>query len=222
MVLPTIRSTTTSSTQSSNISQGVKDNSNLSYSTSEDGTSHMTQDPSMTPVMCNALFNLHDDESTPKAIHNIAKKWALICSSADYPSLSDEDRNKRFLDIIENEVTFSRHAKPSGKCIKWEDIGGLPLVKSELIKILQWPIKVNSGSIIMSEKCVMVSKPLTFHYQYAKLFDESPIKMPSGILLYGYPGTGKTLLGLSMPSLVANAKFIHIKVRITSHIPSNF
>jgi len=45
--------------------------------------------------------------------------------------------------------------------------------------------------------------------------------MPCGILLYGYPGTGKTLLGLSMPSVVSNAKFIHIKVKLTFKMISN-
>lgn len=48
-------------------------------------------------------------------------------------------------------------------------------------------------------------------YQYKKFFENAPIKLPSGILLYGYPGTGKTLLGLAIPSLV-HTKFIHIKV----------
>lgn len=53
---------------------------------------------------------------------------------------------------------------------KWSDIGGLVKVKESLTEILHWPLK------------------------YPEIFKNAPIKLQSGVLLYGMPGTGKTLL----------------------------
>ncbi|XP_043256334.1 peroxisome biogenesis factor 1 [Colletes gigas] len=52
----------------------------------------------------------------------------------------------------------------------WSDIGGLEEVKNSLIEILQWPLK------------------------YPEIFKNAPIKLQNGVLLYGMPGTGKTML----------------------------
>ena len=53
---------------------------------------------------------------------------------------------------------------------KWDDIGGLQEVKKTLVQIIQWPSK------------------------YPDLLAACPLRMRSGVLLYGAPGTGKTLL----------------------------
>ncbi|KOC60225.1 Peroxisome biogenesis factor 1, partial [Habropoda laboriosa] len=52
----------------------------------------------------------------------------------------------------------------------WPDIGGLAEVKKSLVEILQWPLK------------------------YPEIFKNAPIKLQNGVLLYGMPGTGKTML----------------------------
>ncbi|KAK3583344.1 hypothetical protein CHS0354_038957 [Potamilus streckersoni] len=52
----------------------------------------------------------------------------------------------------------------------WDDIGGLKDIKKTLVQTLQWPAK------------------------YPMLFANSPLRLQSGLLLYGAPGTGKTLL----------------------------
>ncbi|XP_066992561.2 peroxisomal ATPase PEX1 [Anabrus simplex] len=52
----------------------------------------------------------------------------------------------------------------------WQDVGGLEKVKETLIELLMWPS------------------------QYPELYAQSPLRQQSGILLYGAPGTGKTLL----------------------------
>ncbi|CAL7940371.1 unnamed protein product [Xylocopa violacea] len=52
----------------------------------------------------------------------------------------------------------------------WSDIGGLAEVKRSLVEILQWPLK------------------------YPEVFKNAPIKLQNGVLLYGMPGTGKTML----------------------------
>ncbi|XP_055867831.1 peroxisomal ATPase PEX1-like isoform X2 [Biomphalaria glabrata] len=52
----------------------------------------------------------------------------------------------------------------------WSDVGGLAHVKTSLEETLKWPSK------------------------YPELYNACPLRMRSGILLYGAPGTGKTLL----------------------------
>ncbi|XP_018399938.1 PREDICTED: peroxisome biogenesis protein 1 [Cyphomyrmex costatus] len=58
----------------------------------------------------------------------------------------------------------------------WSDIGGLESTKSSLTEILQWPLK------------------------YPEVFKNAPIKLQSGVLLYGMPGTGKTMLAKAIAS----------------------
>ncbi|CAB0038493.1 unnamed protein product [Trichogramma brassicae] len=53
---------------------------------------------------------------------------------------------------------------------RWRDIGGLARVKAGLVEILHWPLR------------------------YPAVFKRAPVKLQSGILLYGMPGTGKTML----------------------------
>lgn len=70
--------------------------------------------------------------------------------------------------------------------ISWEDIGGLENVKNELKKAVEWPLK------------------------YAPLFNYTRTKPPKGILLYGAPGTGKTMIAKAVAS-ESNANFISVK-----------
>ncbi|MHA1333079.1 MAG: CDC48 family AAA ATPase [Candidatus Odinarchaeia archaeon] len=70
--------------------------------------------------------------------------------------------------------------------VRWEDIGGLEDVKQELIEAVEWPLK------------------------YPKLFEYMNAKPPKGILLYGMPGTGKTLLAKAVAS-ESQANFISVK-----------
>lgn len=56
------------------------------------------------------------------------------------------------------------------------------------------------------------------HFQYPMLFSSCPLRLRSGILLYGAPGTGKTLLagvvarecGLNFISIKVNKREIYI------------
>ena len=69
--------------------------------------------------------------------------------------------------------------------VKWDDIGGLDDVKGELKEMVEWPLK------------------------YSETFKKIGIKSPRGIMLYGPPGCGKTMIAKA----VANescANFISI------------
>jgi transitional endoplasmic reticulum ATPase len=70
--------------------------------------------------------------------------------------------------------------------VKWSDVGGLEEVKEELKEAVEWPLK------------------------YPDSFKRLGIKPPSGILLYGPPGCGKTLLAKAVAS-EAEANFISVK-----------
>ena len=51
-----------------------------------------------------------------------------------------------------------------------------------------------------------------FLVQYPKLFAKCPLRLQSGLLLYGAPGTGKTLLA-GVVSKECGLNFISIKVQ---------
>ena len=70
--------------------------------------------------------------------------------------------------------------------VKWDQVGGLKQSKQELIEAVEWPIK----------------KP--------ELFKKMGINPPRGILLYGPPGSGKTLLARAVAT-ESEANFISIK-----------
>lgn len=70
--------------------------------------------------------------------------------------------------------------------VEWNDVGGLEEVKQALKEAIEWPLK------------------------YPKLFEEAGAKPPKGILLYGPPGSGKTLLAKAVAN-ESKVNFISIK-----------
>ena len=67
--------------------------------------------------------------------------------------------------------------------VKWDDVGGLDDVKQELKEAVEWPLK------------------------HPEKFEKFGVKPPKGTLLYGVPGTGKTLLAKAVAS-ESEANFI--------------
>ncbi|TKY89111.1 hypothetical protein EX895_001642 [Sporisorium graminicola] len=70
--------------------------------------------------------------------------------------------------------------------VAWSDIGGLVETRRVLRETLEWPTK------------------------YAAIFASCPLRLRSGLLLYGYPGCGKTLLA-SAVAKECGLNFISVK-----------
>ncbi|EHN01576.1 Pex1p [Saccharomyces cerevisiae x Saccharomyces kudriavzevii VIN7] len=70
--------------------------------------------------------------------------------------------------------------------VKWGDIGALTGAKKILLETLEWPTR------------------------YEPIFANCPLRLRSGILLYGYPGCGKTLLA-SAVAQQCGLNFISVK-----------
>ncbi|XP_072762957.1 peroxisomal ATPase PEX1 isoform X2 [Anoplolepis gracilipes] len=88
--------------------------------------------------------------------------------------VTEEDVNS----ALENCTPMSLHGVQLYKnsSHSWTDIGGLTDTKGSLTEILQWPLT------------------------YPEIFKNAPIKLQSGVLLYGMPGTGKTMLAKAIAS----------------------
>ncbi len=70
--------------------------------------------------------------------------------------------------------------------VKWGDIGGLDAVKQELVEAVEWPLK------------------------YPEAFEAIDTRPAQGLLLFGPPGTGKTMLAKAVAN-ESEANFISIK-----------
>ncbi|KYQ49274.1 Peroxisome biogenesis factor 1, partial [Trachymyrmex zeteki] len=88
--------------------------------------------------------------------------------------VTEEDVNIALEDFTPMSLQGVQLYKSSGH--SWSNIGGLASTKTSLTEILQWPLK------------------------YPEIFKNAPIKLQSGVLLYGMPGTGKTMLAKAIAS----------------------
>lgn len=79
-----------------------------------------------------------------------------------------------------------RGIKLQKSTVEWKDIGGLTDTRQILLETLEWPTR------------------------YAPIFANCPLRLRSGLLLYGYPGCGKTLLASAVAS-ECGLNFISVK-----------
>ncbi|XP_063831279.1 peroxisomal ATPase PEX6 [Ostrinia nubilalis] len=109
--------------------------------------------------------------------------YVTIRPNPDLRLLQEEDFNS----ALESIRSLQSHHLDAPKIPKvyWEDIGGLEKLKKELLKTIEFPIK------------------------YPHLFKNSSLKR-SGILLYGPPGCGKTLVAKAV-STELNVSFLSVK-----------
>ncbi len=70
--------------------------------------------------------------------------------------------------------------------VHWDELGGLDEAKQALIESVEWPLK------------------------YPEAFESVGVRPPRGILLYGLPGTGKTMLAKALAT-ESNVNFISVK-----------
>lgn len=94
-----------------------------------------------------------------------------------------EDFESAYKEITPTEL---REVYVEVPAVRWEEIGGLDDVKQELREAVEWPLK------------------------YSERFKRMGIKPPKGILLYGPPGCGKTLLAKAIAT-ESESNFITIK-----------
>lgn len=120
---------------------------------------------------------------TERAVHQSAIRSLLQSPSDQHGSLRMED----FAAAQEGFTPLSlRDVKLEHSSTNWSDIGGLTETRQTLRETLEWPTK------------------------YAAIFASSPLRLRSGLLLYGYPGCGKTLLA-SAVAKECGLNFISVK-----------
>ena len=101
----------------------------------------------------------------------------------DLMFVTSSDFDSAFKEIIPSGIREVFVEIPS---VHWNDVGGLSYTKQQLIESVEWPIK------------------------NPKAYERMGVNPPSGVLLYGPPGCGKTLLARAVAT-ESEANFISIK-----------
>jgi transitional endoplasmic reticulum ATPase len=127
-------------------------------------------------------------EAAMSALRRIMPKIDFEMSDIPYQALLKlEITMDNFLEAMkEIEPSAIREVFVEVPCVKWSDVGGLDDVKQELREAVEWPLK------------------------YPQVFEQAGTHPPKGILLYGKPGTGKTLLAKAVAT-ESGVNFISIK-----------
>ena len=124
------------------------------------------------------------------AMHSLRKVLPDIDLSDDIPAETLQKivvKMEDFTDVLkEIEPSSMREVFVEIPDVTWNDVGGLDIIKQELLEAVEWPLI------------------------YRRLIRKSKIKTPKGIFLYGPPGTGKTLLAKAVAN-ESQANFISIK-----------
>ena len=139
------------------------------------------------------------DVETLKIVDSVTQKLQAeneVCTDQKTNDFSSQDNKireessgvlKYFGKVISQYRLFSvTHNLSTARPIKYNDIGGLKKAKETLKEMLIWPAI------------------------YSELFSKCPLDPPSGILLFGMPGTAKTTLAISV-AYESKINFISIK-----------
>ncbi|MHA1764013.1 MAG: CDC48 family AAA ATPase [Promethearchaeota archaeon] len=127
-------------------------------------------------------------EAAMSALRRYLPKINLESEMIDPELLEEIEVTKEDFDAALKEVMPSgiREVFVEVPNVKWDQIGGLDDLKQRLIEAVEWPL----------------SNP--------QIFSRMGIRPPKGILLYGPPGCGKTLLARAVAT-ESKANFISIK-----------
>jgi transitional endoplasmic reticulum ATPase len=127
-------------------------------------------------------------EAAMSALRKIMPKIDFEMSDIPYETLLKlEITMDNFLEAMkEIEPSAIREVFVEVPHVTWSDVGGLDDIKQELREAIEWPLK------------------------YPQIFEQAGTHPPKGILLYGKPGTGKTLLAKAVAH-ESGVNFISIK-----------
>lgn len=131
----------------------------------------------------------------------LSKEAAMVVLRRILPDLKSEDGGSIPPEIL-NKLYITREdfyealkvVRPSAlrevlieiPNVRWEDVGGLEDVKQEIKEAVEWPLN------------------------HPDVFKRMGVNPPKGVLLYGSPGTGKTLLAKAVAK-ESKANFISVK-----------
>ncbi|ESK93670.1 likely peroxisomal biogenesis aaa atpase pex1 [Moniliophthora roreri MCA 2997] len=115
-----------------------------------------------------------------RAVHQVVMKMTLERKDPVLTMTDFEDAKAGFVPLSLRDIKLEKSET------SWSDIGGLQETKRVLRETLEWPTK------------------------YGPIFAQSPLRLRSGLLLYGYPGCGKTLLA-SAVAKECGLNFIGVK-----------
>ncbi len=133
---------------------------------------------------------------------SLAKEAAMIVLRRVLPDIHvGEDDNELPKEVLDKLIITQEDFKEALKTVRpsalrevliekpnvqYKDVGGLALVKQELIEAVEWPLK------------------------HKEAFTRLGVSPPKGVLLYGPPGTGKTMLAKAVAN-ESEANFILVK-----------
>lgn len=165
------------------------DNANSTGKGAKDSR-QITIDPAIDFGLLSSLtegYSLRDlSSATDRALHQMFKRHALLCPTKN-SEVTHKVQQSDFVEGIEDfQPTALIGVDLFQSSVKWSDVGGLQQVRTVLKDTLELPTR------------------------YAKLYDNTPIKLPAGMLLYGPPGCGKTLLA-SAVAHECGLNFISVK-----------
>jgi transitional endoplasmic reticulum ATPase len=127
-------------------------------------------------------------EAALSALRNIIPDIDFANASIPYEELMNLSVNMSdFMNALKDiEPSAIREVYTEVPDVSWDEVGGLDEVKQALRESIEWPLK------------------------YENLFRETDTKPPRGVLLYGPPGCGKTLIAQALAS-ESEVNFISVK-----------